>query len=158
MIVSSRAQPLLAWKGMKKMLIALALLSAVSCKVEKTGDDTYKVQTPDIVKPNTKPAVDATKTNLDNASREVGKELKDLGATIKKGAEDAANSEAARQAKAQTKEAAHSAGLAIKAGAGKAAVAAGEALKNAGQKAQDEARTPNTTTVTTTTIVTTTRH
>jgi len=140
------------------MLIALALLAAVSCKVEKTGEDTYKVQTPDLVKPDAKPAVDATKTNLDTAGREVGKELKELGATIKKGAEDAANSEAAQQAKAQTKEAAHAAGQALKAGAGKAAVAAGEALKNAGQRAQDEAKTTTVTTTTTTTTVTTTRH
>ena len=146
---------------MKKTLILLALVAAVSCKVEKTGEDTYKVQTPDIVKPNAKPAVDATKTNLDTAGREIGKELKDLGATIKKGAEDAANSEAARQAKEQTKEAAHAAGQALKAGAGKAAVAAGDALKSAGEKAQSEARestrTTTTTTVTTTTV-TTTRH
>jgi hypothetical protein len=145
---------------MKKMLIAVALLAAVSCKVEKTGEDTYKVQTPDIVKPNAKPAVDATKTNLDTAGREVGKELKDLGASIKKGAQDAANSEAAKEAKQQTKEAAHAAGQALKAGAGRAAVAAGDALRNAGQKAQNEASTSTSTTTTakTTTVTTTTRH
>ena len=147
---------------MKKTLILLALVAAVSCKVEKTGEDTYKVQTPDIVKPNAKPAVDATKTNLDTAGREVSKGLGELGATIKKGAEDAANSEAAREAKEQTKQAAHAAGQALKVGAGKAAVAACDALKNAGQRAQDEARTCTTTTTsttaTTTTVTTTTRH
>lgn len=146
---------------MKKTLILLALVATVACKVEKTGEDTYKVQTPNVVTPNTKTAVEATKTSLDTAGREVGDQLKDLGATIKKGAEDAANSEAARQAKEQTKEAAHAAGQALKAGAGKAAVAAGEALKNAGQKAQDEARQSTSTTSTTTTVtttVTTTRH
>jgi hypothetical protein len=140
---------------MKKMLLALALFAAVACKVEKTGEDTYKVQTPDIVKPNAKPAVDATKTNLDTAGREVGKELKDLGATIKKGAQDAANSEAAQQAKEQTKQAAHAAGQALKAGAGKAAVAAGDALKSAGEKAQAEAHQS---TATSTTATTSTRH
>lgn len=146
---------------MKKTLLLLALFAAVACKVEKTGYDTYKVQTPDIVKPNAKPAVDATKTNLDNAGHEVSKGLGELGATIKKGAQDAANSEAARQAKEQTKQAAYAAGQALKAGAGKAAVAAGDALKNAGQKAQDEARqatTSTTTTTVTSTTVTTTRH
>ncbi|HWS72988.1 MAG TPA: hypothetical protein VN605_12785 [Thermoanaerobaculia bacterium] len=135
---------------MKKILIAFALFAAVACKVEKTGEDTYKVQTPDIVKPNAKPAVDATKTNLDTAGREVSKELKDLGTSIKKGAQDAANSEAARQAKEQTKQAAHAAGQALKAGAGKAAVAAGDALKSAGEKAQAEARESSATSTTST--------
>lgn len=145
---------------MKKTLLVLALFAAVACKVEKTGEDTYKVQTPDIVKPNVKPAVDASKTNLDNAGHEVSKGLGELGATIKKGAQDAANSDAAREAKEQTKEAAYAAGQALKAGAGKAAVAAGDALKSAGQKAQEEARQTSTTstTSTTTTVVTTTRH
>jgi len=120
---------------MKKILTILALVAAVSCKVEKTGSDTYQVKTPDMPKPDVRPAVEATRT----AGREVGKDLKDLGTTIQKGAQDIASSEAAQQAKQQTKEAAHSAGQAIKAGAAKAAVAAGDALKTAGQKAQSEA-------------------
>jgi hypothetical protein len=139
---------------MNKMLpLALLMLpltaAVISCKVEKTGPDTYKVQTPDVVKPNAKPAVDATRTNLDTAGREVGKELKDLGQTIRKGAQDAANSDAAKQAKEQARQAAHAAGQSIKAGAGKAAVAAGDALRNAGRKAQDEAQHDQTSTTAT---------
>ncbi|HEX7151744.1 MAG TPA: hypothetical protein VF618_09675 [Thermoanaerobaculia bacterium] len=65
---------------MKRLLIALwtvALLSA--CEVKKTGEDTYKVETPEVntkeAEADARDAAQATKT----AAQELGKDAKEAG-------------------------------------------------------------------------------
>src|SRR5229473_1769465 len=102
--------------------LAAALLLAVSCKMEKTGEDTYKVVTPKVNAPTAPTA------------REIKTEAKELGEKVKKEAHEAAQSEAGKQITEGAKEVGHG----LKKGAGNAAVAAGDALKRAGEKAQSD--------------------
>jgi hypothetical protein len=104
------------------MFLAAALLLVVACKVEKTGDDTYKVETTKVTAP--KPPT----------ARELKTEAKELGTKIKQEAHEAAQSEAGKQITEGAKEV----GNGLKKGAGNVAVAAGDALKRAGEKAQSD--------------------
>ena len=108
------------------MLVStVAVLSA--CKVEKTGDDTYKVETPSAqeVEAQSREAAAKTETALENAGQE-----------IKEGATAIANSEAARDMKAGAKELGKEAAAAGR----EAAAATGTALEKAGKEMQKHSK------------------
>ena len=91
-------------------MIAAMVLAAVACKVEKTDNGTYKVE-------STTAANDAAakaKNNAKKAGDELKSETKELGEKIKAGAEQVKASDAAKKIKAGAKEAAQG----IKQGAG----------------------------------------
>jgi len=110
------------------ILSAIALVAFLSaCKVEKTGEDTYKVQTPDTdkVEAQTREAAASTETALENAGQE-----------IKEGAREVANSEAAQDLKAGAKEVGKDAAAVGR----EAAAATGAAIEKAGKKIQEHAK------------------
>jgi hypothetical protein len=111
---------------MKKWTFLAALLLAVSCKVEKTGPNTYQVVTPKLASPSTDSA------HPGETGREIKKDVKNLGETIQKEAHEAAQSDVGKEIAHGAKEVGHG----LKEGAGKAAVAAGDALKRAGEKTE----------------------
>lgn len=108
------------------MLAALAV-SLAACDVEKTGEDTYQVQTPDAqeVQAGTREAAQKTETALENAGQE-----------IREGAQAVANSEAAQDAKEGAKELGREAAAAGR----EAANATGTALERAGKEMQQHSK------------------
>jgi hypothetical protein len=115
---------------MKQFTIIAAVVLALACNVEKKSDNTYQVQTPDAEK---------TKQNAKELGQQVTQEAKDIGTTVKNGAESAAQSEPAQRIKAGATEA----GRGVKQAAGQAAEAAGAKLQQVGKNAQtDVKKTP----------------
>jgi len=78
---------------MKRMIVALALVLA-ACKVEKQGQDTYKVETPT---PEAKAAGEKAKENAKVLGQEVKQETKALGENIKEGAKQVRESDAGQR-------------------------------------------------------------
>ncbi|SRR5258708_34025057 len=114
---------------MKRWTCLAALLLVVSCKVEKNGSD-YKVVVPKVETPSAP------------TERELKTDAKKLGDKIKKEAHEAAQSDAGKEIVHGAKEM----GQGLKKGAGKAATAAGNALKKVGDKAQSDTPHDGTTT------------
>jgi len=136
---------------MKRILIVAMLVVLAACKVEKTSNEEVQVTTPS--KDEAKAAADRAETGVKAASEEVGEQATEAGRAIKSGAEKVRESEAGQAVAAGAREI----GRGIAVGAGAAAEAAGDKLKEVGRKAQDDNRVVHTTTVETTTVQTTTR-
>lgn len=109
------------------LIIAACAASLLACSVEKTGEDTYQVQTPDAqeVQAETREAAQQTETALENAGQE-----------IREGARAVANSEAAQDAKEGAKELGREAAAAGR----EAANATGTALERAGKEMQQHSK------------------
>jgi hypothetical protein len=131
----------------------LALVLVAGCKVEKAGDDTYKVTTPT---PEAKADAQKAKDDASRAGAEVKSDARDVGNKVSNAAHDVGQSEAAQQ----MKDGAVKFGRGVKEGVGEAAQATGSALKKAGhdlhESARPEGSTTTKTTVTTTTVKTST--
>lgn len=79
----------------RKIAIALVTL-ALACKVEKTGQDTYKVVAPT---PEAKKTAEKVKEQTETAAKKVGEELKKVGEKAEKETKTLAT-----EAKTETKE------------------------------------------------------
>ena len=130
---------------------AALLLVSVACKVEKTGDDTYKVQAPTA---EAKAAAEKAKQDAAAAGDVIKKDAKEVGQTVQQTAHDIGQTEAAQD----IKEGAKKIGSGVKKGAGEAAQATGTALQKAGKKMKDAPRPEVTTTVKTETGTKTTTY
>ena len=132
---------------MKKLIVCGALLMLAACKVEKTEN---QVQV-------TTPTKAETQTAAQTAAEKAREGAAEIGTEVKEGAQAVRESEAGQRIAAGAKEI----GRGVQHGAGVAAVAAGEALQRAGERAKanagSDANVQPTTTSTTSTTTTTTR-
>lgn len=110
------------------------LLLLTGCKVEKTSDDTYKVETPDTkeVKRETREAGQ----DIKEGAQQVGQEAREAGQQIKKGAQEIAASPAAQEIKEGAKQIGKGVGIAAR----DATAAAGRGMEKAGKKMQEKSK------------------
>ena len=113
----------------RAFIITLALVLA-GCKVQRTGEDTYKVVTPT---PEAKAA-----------GQKIKEDAKKLGQDLKKTAHEIGQTEAAAKIRAG----AHEAAEGIKEGAGEAAQATGKTLQKKGREIQNSTKRDDTKTAT----------
>lgn len=119
--------------------IALVTVTAATvvlfgCKVEKTGEDSYKVQTPDTeeVKQETKEAGQ----EIREGAQQVGEQAREAGKDIKEGAKEIAASPAAQEIKEGAKQIGKGVGIAAR----DATAAAGRGIEKAGKEMQEKAK------------------
>jgi len=109
-------------------------LTLFGCKVEKTGDDTYKVKTPDPqeVKQETKEAGQ----DIREGAQEVGREAREAGQDIREGAREVAQSPAAQEIAEGARQIGKGVGIAAR----DATAAAGRGIEKAGKEMQEKSK------------------
>jgi len=114
--------------------VTAATLVLFGCKVEKTGDDTYKVQTPDTqeVKQETREAGQ----DIREGAQQVGEQAREAGKDIKEGAKEVAASPAAQEIKEGARQIGKGVGIAAR----DATAAAGRGMEKAGKEMQEKAK------------------
>lgn len=116
------------------VIVTGTALALFGCKVEKTGEDTYKVETPDPaeVKQETKEAGQ----DIREGAREVGQEAREAGRDIQEGAREVAQSPAAQEIKEGAKQIGKGVGIAAR----DVTAAAGRGMEKAGKEMQEKAK------------------
>jgi len=117
---------------MRLLILALLLVLVAACRVEKSADDQYKVETP----PQAEEAARDVKEGASEASRKIVSGTEAVAESVKEEAREFGQSPTGQK----IKEGAKQVGEGLETAAREAAVATGKGIEKAGKKIQEHAK------------------